>query len=83
MLIFCKGYVIFEKSIAKVITRQNRNIIIETDDSINMEAVQKLIDYINILEITSKNQGTEEEAAELAREVNKKWWSENKARLLP
>ncbi|MBB5283107.1 hypothetical protein HNQ92_001233 [Rhabdobacter roseus] len=48
-----------------------------------MEAVQKLIDYINILEITSKNQGTEEEAAELAREVNKKWWSENKARLLP
>ncbi len=34
-----------------VITRQNRSIIIEANDSVNMEAVQRVIDYINILEI--------------------------------
>ncbi len=66
-----------------VITRQDKNILIQTNGSINMEAVQRLIDYINILEITSQNQGTEEQAAELARDVNKKWWSENKSRFLP
>ena len=67
-----------------VITRQDKNILIQTNDSINMEAVQRLIDYnINVLEITSQNQGTEEQAAELARDVNKKWWSENKSRFLP
>jgi hypothetical protein len=38
-----------------VITRQDRNFIIETDDSVNMEAVQKEIDYINIMEIAAKN----------------------------
>ena len=66
-----------------VITRQDRNIIIQTNDSINMEAVQKLIDYINVLEITSQNQGTEEQAAALAKEIDKNWWSENKHRFLP
>ncbi|GAB2565165.1 hypothetical protein [Spirosoma areae] len=66
-----------------VITRQDKNILIQTNGSINMEAVQRLIDYINVLEITSQNQGTAEQAAELARDVNKKWWSENKSRFLP
>ena len=48
-----------------VITRQNRSIIIETNDSVVMEGVQRVIDYINILKITAKNQGTEEQSAEL------------------
>jgi len=38
-----------------------------------MEAVQRVIDYINVLEITAKNQGNEEQAAELAREVEADW----------
>lgn len=66
-----------------VITRQDRNIIIEASDSINMGAVQKVIDYINILEIVAKNQGTEEQASDLAEQVNKNWWIENKSRFLP
>lgn len=66
-----------------VITRQNRNITIEANDSVNMEAVQRVIDYINILEITAKNQGTEEQATELAREVEANWWKANKSRFLP
>lgn len=66
-----------------VITRQDKKIIIETNGSINMEAVQRLIDYINVLEITSQNQGTEEQAAELAREIDKNWWAANKSRFLP
>ncbi|MCF0054075.1 hypothetical protein LXM25_28640 [Dyadobacter sp. LJ53] len=66
-----------------VITRQDRNIIIEASDSINMDAVQKVIDYINILEIAAKNQGTEKDASDLAKHVDKNWWAENKSRFLP
>ncbi len=66
-----------------VITRQDQNIIIQTNGSINMEAVQKVIDYINILEITAQNRGTEEQAAELAHQIDKKWWSENKHHFVP
>ena len=65
-----------------VIERDNENIIIKADKSINMSAVQKLIDYINVLEIASQKQGTEEEAARLAEEADKKWWQENKSRFL-
>lgn len=66
-----------------VITRQDKNILIETNGSINMEAIQRIIDYINVMEITSQNQGTEEQAAELAREIDKNWWSAHKSRFLP
>ncbi len=66
-----------------VITRKDRNIIIEASDTVNMEAVQKVIDYINILEITAQNQGTEEQAAKLAREVEANWWKSNRSRFLP
>ena len=66
-----------------VITRDKDNIIITPGQGINMDAVQQLIDYINILEIASHKQGTEEEAAEMANSVNKKWWDANKHRFLP
>lgn len=66
-----------------VIERLNEDIIIRPAGSINMAAVQKVIDYINVLEIVSQNQGTEEQAAKLAKEVNVGWWEENKHRFIP
>jgi hypothetical protein len=60
-----------------IIERKEQDIIIKSSGSINMNAVQKVIDYINVLEIVSENKGTEEQAAELAREVNKNWWDQN------
>ena len=66
-----------------VITREDNKIIIETNGFINMNAVQELIDYINVLEIVAQNQGTEEQAAALAREIDKAWWADNKSRFLP
>lgn len=65
------------------ITRQDGNILIQVSDSVDIGAIQRLIDYLDVLETVSQNQGAEEEAAELAREVNKKWWAENKSRFLP
>ncbi|MBO0953344.1 hypothetical protein [Fibrella forsythiae] len=66
-----------------VITRVDQTILIQASDSVIMQAIQKLIDYINVLEITAQNQGTEEQAAELARQIDQSWWQANKARFLP
>lgn len=66
-----------------VIERENNTIVIRPNGTINMEAVQKVIDYINVLEIVAKSQGTEEQAAQLAREVDNNWWQANKHRFLP
>ncbi len=64
------------------IERQNQDIIIKASSSINMNAIQKLVDYINVLEIVSENKGTEEQALELSRETNRNWWSQNRGRFL-
>ena len=66
-----------------VIERSNQDIIIRSTTEINMVAVQKVIDYINVLEIAAHNQGTEEQAGKLAKEANANWWKENKHRFLP
>ncbi|MEO6685483.1 MAG: hypothetical protein ABIN24_05940 [Dyadobacter sp.] len=73
---------IFDKKEFMIIERQNQDIIIKTNGSINMTAVQKVIDYINVLEIVSENGGTEEQASELAREANKNWWNQNRSRFI-
>ncbi|WP_159474586.1 hypothetical protein [Dyadobacter sp. 3J3] len=65
-----------------IIERQNQDIIIKANGSINLTAVQKVIDYINVLEIVSENGGTEEQASELAREANKNWWNKNRSRFI-
>jgi len=71
-----------EKNLVMVIESQDDKIVIEPLDSINMNAVQQVIDYINALKIVSQNQGTEEQAAEMAREVNREWWQKNRERFL-
>jgi hypothetical protein len=47
-----------------------------------MDEIQKTIDYLRILESNAKNQGTQQQADELAREINKNWWTENKHRFI-
>jgi hypothetical protein len=66
-----------------VIECDNENVIIKIDPSlIGMDEVQKTIDYLRILESNAQNKGTQEEAAALAREINKGWWDDNKHRFL-
>lgn len=72
----------FDKKKIMIIERQNQDIIIKASSAINMSAVQKLIDYINVLEIVSENEGTEEQALELSREANKNWWNQNHSRFI-
>lgn len=67
-----------------VIERQNNEIIIRLPESLlDLREVQRLVDYFRFIESNAQNQGTEEQAAELAREVDAKWWQENKQRFLP
>ncbi|RCR66925.1 hypothetical protein [Larkinella punicea] len=66
-----------------VIERQNNEIGIRLNSSlIDMEEVQKFVNYFRFLESNATNQGTKEQAAELAREVDTKWWKENRYRFI-
>ena len=66
-----------------VIERQNEDIVIRLNASlVDMEEVQKLTRYFRFLESNAKNQGKEEEATELAREIHKDWWAKNRSRFI-
>ena len=64
------------------IERIDNGILIRPTEAINMESVQMVIDYVNVLEITARNQGTEEEAAEWANDTDRRWLEKNKHRFI-
>lgn len=61
-----------------IIERTNKEILIRIPNSIDIEGVQRIIDYIRYQEITSKSQAKQEDVDELASEINKNWWEQNK-----
>ena len=65
-----------------VIERTDKGILIKTTAEVNLKTLQRIIDYCNALEISSRAQGTQEQADELARESQKGWWKENKHRFI-
>lgn len=48
----------------------------------NLEAIQRLLNMLIYEEATRRSRATQEQVDELAREVNKSWWAENKHRFL-
>lgn len=62
-----------------VIERDNNTIVIKLDATlVDINDVQRFADYFRVIESNAKNKGTEEQAAALADEIDKKWWAENK-----
>jgi hypothetical protein len=66
-----------------VIKRTDDQIVITLPATIDMEGVQRLINYLLYKEATKDSKAKQEDVDKLAREVNKKWWEENKHRFLP
>lgn len=66
-----------------VVERENENIVIKINaDLVGIDVIQKAIDHLRILESNAQNKGTQEQADELASEINKRWWAENKHRFI-
>lgn len=66
-----------------VIERTNDQITITLPATVDLEGVQRLIDYLLYKEATKSSNAKQEAVDEFARTVNKQWWNENKQRFLP
>jgi hypothetical protein len=65
-----------------IIERVDNQIIIKLPAGVDLEGVQRLINYLLYKEATQDSKAKQEEVDELAREVNKQWWDKNKHRFL-
>ncbi len=58
---------------------QGQKILVEFDIG---EYNPALIDFLTMLDITSKSKATDEDIKTLSSEISSNWWAENKQRLL-
>ncbi|WP_128548036.1 hypothetical protein [Larkinella soli] len=50
--------------------------------SVDATTLEKLLRQIRLQELLSKRQGNEDQAIQLANEINSEWWQENQHRFL-
>ena len=65
-----------------IIERTPNEIVIRVSSEIDTFGLQRLVDYLRYLELTSKSKATQKDADQLAEELNLNWWMKHKKRFL-
>lgn len=65
-----------------IIERNSSQIVIKVSSQVDSFGFQRIMDYLDYLEITSKSKGTQNDADMLADELNENWWKENRKRFI-
>ena len=64
------------------IQRKGDELIIKLPKNIDLNGLQRLIDYIEYNQLTNNSKAKQEDADKLSSDVNENWWAKNKYRLL-
>ena len=64
------------------IERTKDQILIKISPKVDPFGFQRILDYLQYLEITSKSKANQSDADNLADELNKNWWSKNRKRFI-
>ena len=64
------------------VERKKDEILIRLSANLDLKKIESMVEYFNLVDILSQNKGKEEDATQLAREVNKTWWKKNRSRFI-
>ncbi len=65
-----------------IIERTDKEIVIRIPGNVDIEGVQKFINYIRYKELTSGSKVEQQDADYLANKIDKNWWLKNKDRFI-
>jgi hypothetical protein len=65
-----------------IVERTSNQIVIKVSPHVDTFGFQRIMDYLDYLEITSKSKATQDDADRLADELNENWWAENRKRFI-
>lgn len=65
-----------------IVERTNNQIVIKVSPDVDSFGFQRIMDYLEYLEITSTSKATQEDADKLADELNENWWANNRNKLI-
>ena len=60
-----------------IVERTSNQIVIKVSPKVDAFGFQRIMDYLDYLEITSKSKATQDDADNLADELNENWWVKN------
>lgn len=65
-----------------IIERTKSQIVIKVSPQVDTFGFQRIMDYLDYLEMTSKSKATQDDADKLADELNENWWKKNRKRFI-
>ena len=65
-----------------IVERTSSQIVIKVSPLVDSFGFQRIMDYLDYLEITSKSKATQDDADRLADELNENWWTNNRERFI-
>lgn len=65
-----------------IVERINDQIVIKVSPQVDSFGFQRILEYLEYLELTSKNKATQDDADNLADELNENWWKNNRNKFI-
>ena len=65
-----------------IIEKTKDQILIKISPKVNPFGFQRIMEYVEYLELTSKSKANQSDADKLAEELNQSWWKTNKEKFL-
>ena len=65
-----------------IVERTKSKIVIKVSPQVDTFGFQRIMDYLDYLEMTSKSKATQDDADKLADELNENWWQKNRKRFI-
>jgi len=65
-----------------IVERTNNQIVIKVSPDVDSFGFQRIMDYLEYLEITSTSKANQEDADKLADELNENWWANNRNKFI-
>ena len=61
-----------------IVERTSSKIVIKVSHNVDTFGFQRIMDYLDYLEITAKSKATQDDVDSLADELNENWWTKNR-----
>ena len=69
---------IFSNQKTMSIERINNEFLIKIPASVDMGILQQFLDYVRVKTIASQSNASDDDILQIANDINKNWWAENK-----
>ena len=65
-----------------LVQRTSKEVIIRLPTSVNTEDLQDFLNYARYKELTANSKTDQKEVDKIANDINAKWWTKNKSKLI-